>query len=186
MAQVRNVRPGYAVIHPNRQKALCKVTKLIVVAILLATVAIMLILTFGGWSKFEGMKPINFAWCLIDLLIAYGIMRWAAGLLPIAAALGILLLVISVVAALGLAGTTWSDRSHHGFGAAQSLFGGTGLSDSVLALFTDLLIPVEIALIAVAMFAFSQGWNVETEVPEDEARKRGAKPVAVGPSTANA
>jgi multisubunit Na+/H+ antiporter MnhB subunit len=186
MAQVRNVRPGYAVIHPNRQKVICKVTKLIVVAILLATVAIVLILTFGGWSKLEGMKPVNFASCLIFLLLAFGIMRWAAGLLPIAAGLGILLLIVAVVAALGLAGTTWAARNHHGFAVAQSLFGGTGLSNSILALFTDLLIPVEVALIAVAMFAFSQGWNVETEVPEEEARKRGAKPVATGPSTATA
>ncbi len=35
VAQVRNITPGYVVIHPNRDKAVCKVTRLIVVLILL-------------------------------------------------------------------------------------------------------------------------------------------------------
>ncbi|HET9104830.1 MAG TPA: hypothetical protein VFN55_15875, partial [Solirubrobacteraceae bacterium] len=59
MAQVRNIRPGYAVIHPNRDKAVCKITRLIVVLILLGSVALMLALTIGGWSKLQGLKPVN-------------------------------------------------------------------------------------------------------------------------------
>ena len=31
------------------------------------------------------------------------------------------------------------------------------------------------------MIAFAQGWNVEQEVPEEEARRRGSKTVARGP-----
>ena len=86
MAQVRNVRPGYAVIHPNRDKAICKLTKLIVVGLLIASVVLMMILTIGGWSKLQGMKPVNFIWSAVYLVLAFYIMRWARGLLPIAAA----------------------------------------------------------------------------------------------------
>ena len=88
MAQVRNITPGYVVIHPNREKAACKLVRLIVVVILLASVALMLILTIGGWSKLAGMKPLNFIWALLYLVFAFYIWRWARGLLPIAAALG--------------------------------------------------------------------------------------------------
>ena len=181
MAQVRNVRPGYAVIHPNRDKAICKLTKLIVVAILLASVVLMMVLTIGGWSKLQGMKPVNFIWCGLYILVGFYISRWARGLLPIAAALAILLLIIAAIAAFGLDGTSWFDRNHHGFGAAQSLFGGKGLGTNVLGTITVLLIPVEVALIVMAMIAFAQGWNVEIEVPEEEARRRGSKTIARGP-----
>ena len=186
VAQVRNVRPGYAVIHPNRDKALCKFTKLVIIGILLASVGLMLIVTIGGWSKLEGMKPINFIWMALYLVVAYYIARWARGLLPIAAALAILLLIIAGIATLGLAGTSWFNRSSAGFGPAQSLFGGSGLSPDVLGTVTLLLIPVSLALIIVSMVGFAQGWNVETEVPMEEARRRGSKPIAIGPDTAEA
>ena len=186
MAQVRNIRPGYAVIHPNRDKAICKLTKLLVVALILASVVLMMILTIGGWSKLQGMKPVNFVWAALFLAIAFFVLRWARGLLPIAAALAVLLLLICAIAAFGLDGTSWFNRNHSGFAQAQSLFGGQGLSNDVLGTVTVLLIPVEIALIVVAMIAFSQGWNVELEVPEEEARRRGSKPIARGPEAATA
>jgi hypothetical protein len=186
MAQVRNVRPGYAVINPNRDKMICKVTRLIVVAILLASVALMLVLTIGGWSKLQGLKPINFVWCAVYLIMAYYVLRWARGLLPITAGLAILLLIVAVIAGTGVAGTSWFDRHHHGFANAESLLGGKGLSDNALGSATVLLIPVEVALIVFAMIGFSQDWNVELEVPQDEARKRGSKPVAVGPAASEA
>ncbi len=186
MAQVRNVRPGYAVINPNRDKYFCKITRLIVVLILLASVALMLVLTIGGWSKLQGVKPVNFIWSALYLIMAFYILRWSRGLLPIAAGLAILLLIMAVIAGTGVAGTSWFDRQHHGFAPAQSLLGGTGLTDNVLGSVTVLLIPVEVALIVFAVIGFAQGWNVELEVPEEEARKRGSKPIAVGPTTAPA
>jgi hypothetical protein len=186
MAQVRNVRPGYAVIHPNRDKAVCKLTKLIVVGLLIASVVLMMILTIGGWSKLQGMKPVNFIWSAVYLVLGFYILRWTRGLLPIAAALAILLLIIAVIAAFGLDGTSWFDRNHHGFASAQSLFGGSGLTTDTLGSISVLLIPVEAALVIVALIGFSQGWNVETEVPEEEARRRGSKTIARGPSAATA
>jgi hypothetical protein len=184
VAQVRNVRPGYTVIHPNRDKASCKVTRLVVVLILLVSVALMLILTFGGWSKLQGLKPVNFVWCGVYVIFAFYIWRWARGLLPIAAALAILLLIIAVIAGTGLSGTSWFDRNHFGFAAPHSLFGGKGLTPDTLGALTVLLVPVEALLIVVAMVGFAQGWNVELEVPEEEARRRGSKSIESGPSRA--
>jgi hypothetical protein len=187
VAQVRNVRPGYTVIHPNRDKASCKITRLIVVLLLLASVFLMLLITIGGWSKFAGMKPVNFVWCLIYVALAIYIWtRWARGLLPIAALFAILLLIMVAVATFGMAGTSWFDRSHSGFVSAQSLFSSSGLSTGMLGTLTALMIPVQIALIVFTMIGFSQGWNVEQEVPEEEARKRGSKSITGGPQAATA
>jgi hypothetical protein len=176
---VRNLPPGYTVIHPNRDKPICKVTKAIVVLILLISVGLMLIVTLGGWSKLQGLKPINFAWCLLYLIFAFYVSRWARGLLPIAAAFAILLLIVSLIAGTGTFGSTtsWFDRSHGGFGSAHSIFGANGLTPDTLGLVTVLIAPVQVLLIVFAMRAFSQGWNVEVEVPIEEAQRRGSTPI---------
>lgn len=173
MAPKRSVTPGYKVVYPNRDKAASKVVKWIVVLILLASVVLMLLLTIGGWSKLQGLKPVNIIWCIVYVLIAIYIARWSRGLLPIAAALAILLLILAVIAGTGVSGTSWFDRNHVGFAAPETPFGGKGLSPDVLGTLTLILAPVQLALIVFAMWGFSQGWNVETEVPDDEAKQRG-------------
>ncbi len=182
---VRILRPGYTVIHPNRDKVVAKTTKAIVVLILLVSVALMLIITFGGWSKLQGLTPLNFVWCLAYLIIAYYVWRWSRGALPIAAGLAILLLMVTVIAGVGLSGTSWFDLSHSGFAHPKSIFGGTGLSADFVGLLVVLLAPVQILLILFAMRGFAQGWNVEMEVPIEEAKRRGSPPVVPPkPSTA--
>ena len=177
MAQHRTVTPGYAVVFPNREKAASKTMKAVVTLILLISVGLLLIVTIGGWSQLEGMKPLNFFWCIAYLVLAYYIfVRWARGMLPIAAGLAVLLLMVALVAGLGLSGTSWFDRSHAGFASAQSLLGGAGLSAKTLGTVTLLIVPVQVLLIIVALQAFAQGWNVEQEVPIDEARRRGYNP----------
>jgi hypothetical protein len=177
MAATRSVTPGYTVVYPNREKVASKTMKAAVTLILLASVALILIVTIGGWSQLEGMKPLIFFWCVAYLIIAfYVFVRWSRGMLPIAAGLAILLLMVAIVAGLGLSGTSWFDRSHAGFAYAQSLFGGKGLSADTLGAVTLLLIPVQLLLILFALIAFAQGWNVEQEVPIEEARKRGYHP----------
>ena len=177
MAEHRDVTPGYAVVFPNREKATSKIMKAIVALILLVSVALLLILTIGGWSQLEGMTPINFVLCIAYLIIAfYVFVNWARGMLPIAAGLAILLLMIAVVAGLGLSGTSWFDRSHNGYAHAKSMLGGQGLSADTLGTVVLLLIPVQVLLILFSLQAFAQGWNVEQEVPIEEARRRGYNP----------
>jgi hypothetical protein len=178
---VRNLQPGYTVIYPNRDKAASKATKATVIFILLVSVALMLIVTIGGWSKLEGLKAVNFAWCIVYVIIAIYVARWTRGLLPIAAAMAILLLILSLIAGTGIAGTSWFDRSHAGFAAAQTLFGSNGLDPDILGIVTLLIAPVQALLIISSMRGFGQGWNVEVEVPIEEARRRGHKPTAPPP-----
>ena len=182
MAQERRIRPGHAIIHPNRERLICKVTRLFVVLVLLVSVGLMLAVTIGGWSKLEGMTPVNFIWCAVYLVIAFFILRWARGLLPIAAVLGVLLLAIAVIAWLGLGGTSWYDRSHSAFAGAHALGGGRGLDASVLGTLVVLLVPVELLLVVIALIGFAQGWNVELEITQEEAQRRGAKPAESGPA----
>jgi lysylphosphatidylglycerol synthetase-like protein (DUF2156 family) len=185
MPPTRSLRPGYTVIHPNRDKSSAKTMKAIVVVIMLVSVALMLIVTFGGWSKLQGLKPLNFVWCVLYLIIAFYVWRWNRGLLPIAAALAILLLLVVLIAGTGQFGsdsaTSWFDRNHSGFASPQSIFGGTGFNTDFLGLMVVLLIPIQALLIVFAMIAFSQGWNVEYEVPIDEAKRRGRPPIVPPP-----
>ena len=172
MPPVRNLRPGHTVIYPNRDKAASKVTKAIVCLLMVVSAVLMLIVTIGGWSKLQGLKPVNLIWVVLYLGIAFFVYRWKRGMLPIVAALAILLLILSVIAGLGAAGTSWFDRNHVGYAGAQSLFGGGGLSPDILGLLTLLIAPVQVLLIFFSMQGFAQGWNVEEEVPEDEAKRR--------------
>lgn len=186
IAPRRILTPGYTVIHPNRDKPECNVVRLIVVGILLASVVLMVLVTFGGWSKLEGLTPLNFVWCIFYLVVAFYVWRWSRGALPISAGLAVLLLMVAVVAGTGISGTTWFDRNNAGFAPAQSIFGGVGFPADVLGTLTLLLIPVQVLLIVFAMIGFAQGWNVELEVPIEEGKKRGSPPVAppAEPSTA--
>ena len=175
VAQHRTLTPGYAVVYPNREKAASKTTKAIVVLIMLVSVALMLILIIGGWSKLQGLKPIDFVWCFAYLIMAWYIgSRWARGLLPITTGLAMLLLIVVVIAGTGAVGTNWFDRNSSGFASA-------GLPADFLGLITVLLIPVQILLIFFSMLAFAQGWNIEVEVPIEEARRRGYHPVEQRP-----
>jgi hypothetical protein len=176
VARERSVTPGHTVVYPNREKAASKTVKLLVTIVLLVSAAIILIITVGGWSKFQGLKIVNVIWALIYVLMAFYIMtRWARGLLPMAAGLGILMLILAVVAATGVTGASWFDRNRAAFAPADSLFGGSGLGAGALGFFTVLLIPAQALQIFFSMLGFSQGWNVETELPNDEAEKRGYK-----------
>jgi len=179
---VRNLQPGYTIIFPNREKAASKGMKAVVAVILLISVVLMLLVTIGGWSKLEGLKAVNFAWCIVYVIIAFYVFtRWARGLLPIAAALAMLLLILALIAGTGVSGTSWFDRTHAGFAAPQSLFGGSGLDPNTLGLLTVLIVPVQALLIFFAMRGFAQGWNVELEVPIEEAQRRGYRPAGPPP-----
>jgi hypothetical protein len=94
-------------------------------------------------------------------------------------------LLVVLIAGTGQFGsdsaTSWFDRNHSGFASPQSIFGGTGFNTDFLGLMVVLLIPIQALLIVFAMIAFSQGWNVEYEVPIDEAKRRGRPPIVPPP-----
>jgi hypothetical protein len=176
MAREPSLRPGYVIRYPNREKAASKASQAVIILLLLLSAALMAIVTVGGWSKLAGEQPLNFLLIAAYLLSAFYVGRWRRGLLPIAAALGIVVLILALIAGTGGAGTSWFDRNSAAFAAPQSLFGGTGLSPDTLGVVTILLAPVQALLILFAMQGFLQGWNVELEVPAGQALPTGPSP----------
>src|SRR4051795_3070899 len=84
--------------HPNREKASSKATKAVVILLLLVSVVLMLIVTIGGWDALEGAKPVQVGYILLYLVMAFFVARWNRGVLPVAAALAIILLIFAAVA----------------------------------------------------------------------------------------
>jgi hypothetical protein len=148
------------IFHPNREKASSKAAKATVVLLLLVSAGLVAIVTFGGWSVEQGAQIISVAYLIIYCAMAYFVARWTRGVLPLAAALAILLGVVAAIAVPG-----WFDRDKSGY-ADPTLPAG------LLGLLTLIIVPVQLLLIAFAMRAFSQQWNVEVEMTEDEYRQR--------------
>jgi hypothetical protein len=146
---------GYVIEHPNREKASSKATKAIVVLLLLVSVVLMLIVTIGGWDTLEGAKALQLGYMALYLVMAFYVSRWNRGVLPVAAALGIILLIFAAVAT-----PEWFDRDKEGFSNPT-------LNEDVLGLVTAILVPVQVLLIAFAMRGFAQAWNVEVERHSD-------------------
>jgi len=145
------------ITHPNRDKPVAQATRATVVLLLLVSAALVLIVTAGGWKVLEGAWPIQVAYILIYLTLAFFAARWNRGVLPVAAALAVLLLVFALVA-----GPSWFARDKSGFTQPA-------INAGLLGTITLLLIPVQMLLIAFAMRGFSQGWNVELERHEPAA-----------------
>ncbi len=142
--------------HPNRDKAGSKATKAIVILLLIASAALIAIITIGGWSELQGAQPVAFAYILLYLVMAFYVARWNRGVLPVAAALAVLFAVVAAVA-----GPAWFDRDKAGFDDPM-------LDPAILGLLTLILVPVQLLLLAFAMRGFSQKWNVEVEVSRDD------------------
>ncbi len=142
---------GVIITHPNRDKPIVQTTRATVVLLLLVSAALVLIVTVGGWSVLEGAIPVQIGYIAVYLTFAFFAARWNRGVLPVAAALAVLLAIFALVA-----GPAWFDRDKSGF--AQPT-----LNAGLLGLLTLLIVPVQMLLVAFAMRGFNQGWNVELE-----------------------
>lgn len=151
--------------HPNRRKVASKVTKALVVLLLLVSAALILIVTIGGWHELQGAKALQVAYVVLDVLMAFLVARWNRGVLPVAAALAIVMLIFAAIA-----GPQWFERDKEGF--AQP-----ALDASLLGLVTLLIVPVQALLIVASLQGFRQGWNVEVERRPDGRPDAPARPV---------
>ena len=155
-------RDELVIEYPNRDKASSKATKAVVVLLLLVSAALMTIVTVGGWEKLQGAKAVQVGYIVLYLVCAFYIARWRSGLLPVSAALAIILLIFAAVS-----GPEWFARDKEGFDQPA-------LDASVLGLVTLLIVPVQVLLIAFAMSGFRQNWQVEVERRVDDGRDRRA------------
>jgi hypothetical protein len=145
--------------HPNRRNASSQLARLVVIVLLLVSAAVTLIILLGGWDAIEGAKPIQVAFIVIYFVAALFVARWSRGVLPMVAALAIILAIFGAVAA-----PAWFDRDGPGFT-------DPALSADVLGLLCTLLVALQLVLAVVAMIAFRQKWNVEAERPREEKRR---------------
>jgi len=143
--------PGVIITHPNRDKAVVRATRATVIILLLASAGLVAIVTIGGWSALSGMIPVQIGYVIVYVTLAYYAYRWNRGVLPVAAALAVLLMIFAAVAGPG-----WFNRDKHGFEQPA-------IDAGILGLLTLLIVPVQILLVAFAMRGFQQGWNVELE-----------------------
>jgi hypothetical protein len=125
--------------HPNRDKAESKATKGIVFLLLLVSAGLILIVTLGGWSQLQGAQIVAFAYIFLYVLMAFYVLRWNRGVLPVASALAVLLAVVAAVSA-----PAWFARAKDGFADPT-------LDPSFLGLLTLIIVPVQILLLAFAM-----------------------------------
>ena len=157
MGQRREDPSGREIVieHPNRDKGTSKATKAAVLLLLLVSAVLEAVVAVGGWDVLAGMQVPLIALILLNLVMAFFIARWNSGVLPVAAALAMVMLIFAVVSA-----PAWLDRDKTGF--TDPL-----LPSGLLGLVTFLIVPIQVLLIAFAMRGFSQRWNVEVERLQD-------------------
>jgi lysylphosphatidylglycerol synthetase-like protein (DUF2156 family) len=162
---VGEVRPGYELWRPNREKAGSVTTKLVIVLLLAATAAIAAVITIGGWSLMKGGGGIGLTCAIYAILYAFFallVARWSRGILPVAAALSMILAILCAVGA-----DSWFARDKSGFDEAM-------LPSAVIGTLVVILGLLQIVLIAFALYGFNQEWHVEEERPIGSGEDYGA------------
>ena len=149
--KAREGQAGVIVTHPNRDKAVVQSTRVVVVVLLVASAVLVTLVTVGGWKVLEGASPVEIGYILVYLILAFFAARWNRGVLPVAAALAVLLGIFAAAA-----GPSWfaRDKAH---------FIQPTLNAGLLGVLTLVIVPVQILLVTFAMRGFNQGWNVELE-----------------------
>jgi hypothetical protein len=153
--EVASARPGYELWRPNREKAESKTMKAIIAFVLLISAGLLVVVTLGGWERLQGgsVALMSLLWAGLYVLFAFLVARWQRGVLPVAAALAVIMIIFATIA-----GPEWFERSKDGLDSPA-------LPEDLLGLLTLLLIPVQLILIVVAMVGFNQEWHVEEERP---------------------
>jgi hypothetical protein len=153
--EATTVRPGYELWRPNREKTESQTTKALVSFVLLVSAGVILVITIGGWERLQGfgVGVMSLIYALLYIAFAFLVARWNRGILPVAAALAIVLAIFAGVAAPG-----WFARAKDGLDSPL-------LPEELLGLLTLLLVPVQLLLITIAMMGFNQEWQVEEERP---------------------
>jgi hypothetical protein len=162
---VGQVRPGYELWRPNREKSSSVTMKWLIVLLLLATAGLAALITIGGWSVMKGgsgMGIVCAIYALLYLLFAFRVAKWSRGVLPLSAALSMILAILCAVGA-----ESWFERDKSGF--TEPL-----LSSSLVGVLVIVLGLLQIVVIAAALYGFNQNWHVEEERPIGSGEDYGA------------
>ncbi len=162
---IGEVRPGYELWHPNRERPEVIATKLVVFVLMLATAGIAGLVTITGFSLLrggEGMGIVGFIFTALYVLFAYRVARWSRGVLPVAASLSMILAIFCAVGA-----NSWFARDKAGFETAA-------IPVPLIGLLVVILVVLQVLLIAAALYGFTQEWQVEEERPIGSGEDYGA------------
>ncbi|HVC07141.1 MAG TPA: hypothetical protein VND98_06120 [Solirubrobacterales bacterium] len=162
---IGEIRPGYELWRPNREKPESVTAKFVIVLLLVATAAVAALVTIAGFSVLSGgsgMGVISLIYALLYAFFAYRVARWSRGILPLAAALSMILAILCAVGA-----NSWFAREKAGFANAL-------LPASLIGVLVVILALLQLVLIAAVFYGFSQGWSVEEERPIGSGEDYGA------------
>src|ERR687896_541629 len=154
-----------AVEHPNRKKASSKLTKLVVVLLLLASAFLMVLVTVGAWEALVGAKVLQVIYIVLYVVLAFFVARWSRGVLPLIAALAIVLFIFALVSVPG-----WFERDKDGFTDPS-------IPSDVVGLITALIVPLQGLLTVSGRGGFQQAGNAKAVHPAFARRHGDAAPV---------
>ena len=171
---VAQARPGYELWRPNREKAESKTMKAIVALVLLISAGLIAIITLGGWERLQGASVawMSLIWAGVYVLFAVLVSRWNRGVLPVSAALAVILAIFAAIAA-----PEWFSRDKAGLDSPA-------LPEELLGTLALVLVLVQLLLVVVAMIGFNQNWHVEEERPVGGRPLAGEDPGDAEPATA--
>jgi hypothetical protein len=140
-------------------------TKFIVAILMLVTAALAALIAITGWSVLKGgggMGVICLIYAGLYALFGFRTLQWSRGVLPVTAALSMILAILCAVGA-----NSWFARDKAGFEEAL-------LPSPVIGLLVIIMMLVQILLIVACFFGFSQDWHVEEERPMGSGEDYGA------------
>jgi hypothetical protein len=164
---VGEVRPGYELWRPNREKAESVTTRVILAFLLAATAVITALVTITGFSLMtggSGMGIVCMIYALLYAFFAFLVARWNRGILPVAAALATILAIFCATGA-----GSWFARDKTGFEDGL-------IPVSLIGVLVIVLLLLQIVIVFVCLYAFNQNWHVEEERPIGSGEDYGASP----------
>lgn len=152
---------------PNREKASSKTMRALVVLVIGISTALMLLISLLGWDLFQQARVFQLIFVAVNVIFMVQVLRWSRGVLPMAAGLATFVAIFG-----GVSVSAWWARDAPGY--ADASLSGT------LGTLTLLMVVVQLVVIALAIAAFTQNWQIEVEShhyhddEDDYARRRPA------------
>jgi len=136
--------------YPNREKAASRIMRLVVVATLVASTALMASVTVRGWDLMQSARTYNVVFIALNAVFIVQALRWSRGALPMAAGVAAFVAIFS-----GLSIGSWYDRDAFGYAEAAL--------SSELGMLTTVVFGLQFLVVAVTIGAFTQNWQEEVE-----------------------
>lgn len=150
--------PDVIITHPNRETREAQATRTLEIALLILSAVLLVIITIGSWGAQAGGIGLQLLFGVLFAYFAKLVINWRSGVLPIAAGTAIVAGIFAAVAAGG-----WFERTGNGYESPA-------LPEALIGTLIVGFALLQLALAVVSMRAFQQQWQVELEVPRQQAQ----------------